>query len=333
MRYVSVDAPRQVSIRSADAGEAGPREILVRTLLSGVSSGTELALYRGTINTLHNPRWGYWSEYPISPGYELVGVVEECGDDAVADVGVGDRVVCHAPHGTQATVGYQNCIRVPDAVSNEEASMAMLGATTAHGIRRAQLAYGEWVLVLGYGAVGLLSAEHARRAGARRVFVADPVADRRTFAEQRGFVAFDPTSPTLEDEVLEATEGRGVDVVIEASGHPVAVDEALRAVRRGGRILLQGTITERVEIAFSDVPMHKEVTFVSTWGKGPTREGDRAWTRKENQELAMELIARGELRVSDVPRRRFRFEETATAYEALDRGEVTAVQVVLDYQP
>lgn len=332
MRYVSVDAPRQVSIRSADAREAGPREILVRTLLSGVSSGTELAVYRGTINTLRNPRWGYWSEYPIRPGYELVGVVQACGE-GVSEVAVGDRVVCHAPHGTWATVAYGDYVRVPDKVANEEASMAMLGATTAHGIRRAQISYGEWVLVLGYGAVGLLSAEHARRAGARRVFVADPVADRRAFAEKRGFVALDPTSPTLEDEVLEATEGPGADVVIEASGHPVAVDEALRAVRPGGRILLQGTITEPVEIAFSDVPMHKEVTFVSTWGKGPTREGDGAWTRKENQELAMELIARGELRVSDVPRRRFRFEETATAYEALDRGEITAIQVVLDYQP
>ena len=334
MRYARVDAPRQVSIRSAPAVKPRAGEIRVRTLLSSISVGTELAVYRGTINTLKNPRWGYWTEFPIRPGYELVGVVEECGEQ-LRDVAVGDRVVCHAPHGTQAIVGYQDYVRVPDELSNEEASMAMLGATTAHGIRRADLCYGDRVLVLGYGAVGLLSADHARRAGARSVYVADPDQRRISLASERGFHAsLDPHSPTFEADAAEVSEGAGMDVVIEASGHPGAIDEALAAVRRGGKILLQGTITAAVEVSFSDYPMHKEVTFISTWGQGPTDEAGRwgsAWTRKRNQELAMELIARGELRVRDLPRTRFPFARLAAVYDALDRGEIEALQVVLDY--
>jgi threonine dehydrogenase-like Zn-dependent dehydrogenase len=125
-----------------------------------------------------------------------------------------------------------------------------------------------------------------------------------------------------------------MDLVIEASGHPTAIQAALEAVRRGGKILLQGTQTEPVEMHFSDYPMHKEVVIICTWGKGNASETDtpeRRWSRKQNQELAMELIARGDLPVSGLVTHRFRFEEIARVYEMLHRDEIEYLQVVLDY--
>jgi 2-desacetyl-2-hydroxyethyl bacteriochlorophyllide A dehydrogenase len=334
MRYVSIDAPLKVSIREKALVGPEANEILVRTVLSGISAGTELAVFRGTINNLHNKRWGYWTEFPISPGYELVGRVEKCGTE-IQDVRAGDRVVCHTPHGTQATVAYQDYVPVPDNVSDEEATLAMLGATTAHGIRKAEVKYGDRVLVLGLGIVGFLSAAHACRSGARQVYVADPLPWKRSIAEQRGYQnAFDPTSPTFEQEILDRTRGNGMDVVIEASGHPTAIAGALKAVRRGGKILLQGTQTEPVEMHFSDYPMHKEVLIICTWGKGPVGEVDtseKIWSRKQNQELAMEFITRGELEVSGLVTHRFQFEEIARVYEMLHRSEIKYLQVILDY--
>jgi 2-desacetyl-2-hydroxyethyl bacteriochlorophyllide A dehydrogenase len=334
MHYVSIDAPLKVSIRERTLVEPEANEILVHTVLSGISAGTELAVYRGTINNLHNKRWGYWTEFPISPGYELVGRVEKCGTE-IQDVREGDRVVCHAPHETQGLVSCQDYVSVPDNVTDEEATLAMLGATTAHGIRKAEVRYGDRALVLGLGVVGFLSAAHARRSGARQVYVADPLPWKRSFAEQRGYQnAFDPASPTFEQEIFDRTGGNGMDVVIEASGHPTAIPAALKAVRRGGKILLQGTQTEPVEMHFSDYPMHKEVSILCTWGKGPLGETDspeRIWSRKQNQELAMELIARGELEVSGLVTHRFAFEEIAQVYETLDRGQVEYLQVILEY--
>lgn len=334
MRYVSVDAPFEVSIREGELIAPGPQEIAVRAVLSGVSVGTELAVYRGTIATLRNSRWGYWTGFPIRPGYQLVGTVERRGS-RISDVAEGDRVVCHASHATAATVSYQDYVRVPPGVSNEAASMAMLGATTAHGIRAAGLRYGDRVLILGFGVVGLLSAEHARRGGARQVYVADPRGWKRELAADRGFQShLNPTSETFVEELLDATDGHGADVVIEASGRAAAVTTALSSVRRGGRILMQGTQTQPIPIDFGDYPMHREITFISTWGKGPAREvegGDVAWSRKQNQELAMELITRGELRVSDLTTHRYPFDETAAAYADFDRGDADFLHVVLDY--
>ncbi len=334
MRYVSIDRPLNVSIRETVLGDPEDNQILVRTILSGISVGTELAVYRGTINNLHTKRWGYWTEFPISPGYELVGRVEKCGAE-IPDVQEGDRVVCHAPHGTQGLVAYRDYVPVPDNVTDEEATLAMLGATTAHGIRKAELRYGDRVLVLGLGVVGFLSAAHARRGGARQVYVADPLPWKRKLAVQRGYPdALDPGSPAFEQEILDRTGGFGMDVVIEASGHPTAIDAALKAVRKGGKILLQGTHTEPVEMHFSDYPMHKEALFICTWGKGPSSEAEptgHEWSRKQNQELAMELIARGELPVSGLVTHRFPFEEIARVYETLHRGEIEYLQVILEY--
>jgi 2-desacetyl-2-hydroxyethyl bacteriochlorophyllide A dehydrogenase len=335
MRYVSIDGPLKVSIQERVLAEPEANEILVKTTLSGISVGTELAVFRGTINTLHSKRWGYWSEFPISPGYELVGRVENCGA-GIEDVREGDRVVCHAPHGTQGLVAYQDYVPVPEEVTDEEATLAMLGATTAHGIRKAEVRYGDRVLVLGLGVVGFLSAAHARRSGARQVYVADPLPWKRSFAEHRGYHSvLDPISPTFEQEILEQTRGRGMDLVIEASGNSTAIPAALKAVRRGGTILLQGTQTEPVEMQFSDYPMHKEVRIICTWGKGPEYYVDipeRIWSRKQNQELAMELIARGELPVSDLVTHRFQFEEILRVYEMIHRDEIEYLQVVLNYE-
>ena len=123
---------------------------------------------------------------------------------------------------------------------------------------------------MGLGVVGFLCAAHARRSGARSVYVADPLPWKRSVAEQRGFPGpLDPLSPTFEQEILDRTGGWGMDIVIEASGHPAALRTALEAVRKGGKVLLQGTQTEPVEMHFSDYPMHKEVHFICTWGKGP----------------------------------------------------------------
>ena len=143
---------------------------------------------------------------------------------------------------------------------------------------------------------------------------------------------------------MNLTGGAGIDVVIEASGNREAFPMALRSVRPGGRILLQGTLTESVCVNFSDYPMHKQVTILSTWGKGPRSETSPSpgrplqqpvdggnWSQKQNQELAIDLIARGELRVSDLPTLHFPFDEIGSVYASLTTRDSDYLHVVLDY--
>jgi len=341
LHYVCIDAPRASFIGEEEPREPGPDEISVESILSGISAGTEMAVYRGSLSNLRTKRWGYWTDYPIRPGYQLVGRVDRCGE-RVGDVRPGDRVVCHAPHASRATVQYDDYVAIPDSVSSEEATFAMLGATTAHGIRRTGVSPGESVLVFGLGVVGWLSAEQARIGGAR-VLIADPLDWKRAFASDRGYASLDPARAGFAEEVFEQTDGRGADLVIEASGTSGAIQSALVTVRREGRILIQGTQCTPVSIDFGDYALHREVTLICTWGKGRPDSMDHTPqssvtgvsghpdVRKANQQYAMDLIARGMVRTDGLVTHRFPFSRAPEVYASIESGRLDYMQVILEY--
>ena len=96
MRKAIVAGRKDVQIVETPVPDPGSNEIVVRTTLSGMSVGTEMALYRGTICNLSNGRWNYWNNYPVDQGCELAGIVEKKGAN-VDDVKEGDRVVSMSP--------------------------------------------------------------------------------------------------------------------------------------------------------------------------------------------------------------------------------------------
>lgn len=87
MRQAVATGERKVEIHEVGSPPLPAGGIRIAATLCGVSTGTEMAVYRGTIPNLHNGRWGYWNEYPIYPGYEMVGEVIEV-DTGVSDVAV-----------------------------------------------------------------------------------------------------------------------------------------------------------------------------------------------------------------------------------------------------
>jgi 2-desacetyl-2-hydroxyethyl bacteriochlorophyllide A dehydrogenase len=137
---------------------------------------------------------------------------------------------------------------LPDRVSPEDYIGAGCGLITAvHAIDRASLRLGDRVLVQGTGAVGLSIVALARLSGASTVIATGAPADRLDLARQMGAdVTLDITRTTADERraVVEGmTGGRGPDIIIEASGSPRAVEEALTLVRDGGRYVIAGHYT------------------------------------------------------------------------------------------
>ena len=193
----------------------------------------------------------------------------EDGRPSCTGLRVGDRVVALAPHATEAVVAKERYVKIPDEVGDEAATFAILGATTTHGMRRAGVRYGETVLVLGLGVVGLLSVMHARRSGAATVIVADPLAGKRSLAGRLGFDhVLDPGADGYLHELESITQGHRADLVIEASGAASALETCFVSIAHHGRLLVQGTHLVPVPIDFSDYTMHQETTIISTWAIG-----------------------------------------------------------------
>jgi putative phosphonate catabolism associated alcohol dehydrogenase len=137
-------------------------------------------------------------------------------------------------------------LRVPDELTDQVASPANCAtATVAGALRVAGPCRDEVVWIQGAGMLGLTAAAFCSRQGAARVLVTD--VDPRRLARAAAFGATDPISvaqgtASLRETIREATRGRGVDLVLEMSGHPEATEQALRELRIGGRLILVGAV-------------------------------------------------------------------------------------------
>ena len=123
IQRITMSAPRQAALEEADLSEASlaPTEVLLRTQVSAISPGTELAYYAGDRTLGHRS-----DPYPFYPGYAAVGEVLAAGDEA--PVRVGDLVLAQTPHQSAARFDSRQrlCVRVPEGVAPESATLARL---------------------------------------------------------------------------------------------------------------------------------------------------------------------------------------------------------------
>jgi 2-desacetyl-2-hydroxyethyl bacteriochlorophyllide A dehydrogenase len=275
MRAVTFQAPGEVRVEEVpepeliDAGDA-----IVRIEATGVC-GSDLHIYHGRVQI----------EPGFTIGHEYVGTVIEAGPD-VRDVQVGDRVLgcfqtacgrcwfCRrgafhkcdssrtfghgaalgALQGTQAEralVPNADLIlrKVPEGMSDETALFAgdVMG-TGYHAVAESGLRAGGVAAVLGLGPVGLCAVQAAKAAGAAHVIAVDSVPERLAMAESFGAQAVHLSEGDPRAAAREATGGRGVDVCIDAVGHPQALDLALRLTRKCGTVQAIGVYAERCEL-------------------------------------------------------------------------------------
>ncbi len=232
---VVISAPGEVDLSEVKLKEPGPSDVMIRTLYTSISAGTERMLLAGQ---MPHPMLSL----PVVPGYETVGQIEEIGE-AVDPEWLGRSVyvggaLCYtdvnSAWGGQAARLYTNVERVVplDGVEAEQGVMLALAATAQHGVDRTSIQRGERVLVLGQGPVGQLAARMAQRQGAH-VTVIDLVSSR--LAHSIGDKIVDGTEQTLADALDEP-----VQVIIEATGSMEVLAAALSHLDLHGRIMLLG---------------------------------------------------------------------------------------------
>lgn len=224
-------------------------ELLLRTRYSLMSPGTELALYLGTHVSFPDPQIKA-VKYPIRPGYATIGEVVAAGpEQGPGAPKLGDLVLHCGRHSSWNLLNPRQDLWVPlPAVPVQPrlllGRMAQISATALHSVR----ARPEKVLVLGAGLVGIFAAQVFGLNGARLVVIQDlsPRRLERAFAcglRQQVLASADP-----DVRLCEFFGEAGPDVVIEATGVPQLVPDALRWVRRGGDVILLGSPRGNQEI-------------------------------------------------------------------------------------
>ena len=342
MRAVTFQAPGVVSVEERPEPEpVDPEDAVVRIEASGVC-GSDLHIYHGRVQV----------EPGFTIGHEYVGTVVAVGD-AVTRVSVGDRVLgcfhtacgtCYfcrrglyhrcvesrtfghgatlgSLQGTQAEMALvprANLVlrRVPEGMSNEVALFAgdVMG-TGFHAVDASGMRPGDVAAVLGLGPVGLCAVQAARAAGAAHVFAIDSVPERLAVAESFGAEPVHLGEQDAREMVRGVTEGRGVDVCIDAVGDPKVLESAIRLTRACGSIQCIGVYAERGEVHLGLL-----------WLKALTLRGGQA-NVLAHVDRVLAMLAAGVLDPSPLVTHHMPLDQASEAYAVFDRRE--ALKIVL----
>ena len=319
----------------------GPDEVLVRVEACGIC-GSDVHGYDGSSGRRIPP---------IVMGHEAAGTVAAIGAD-VRKYAQGDRVtfdstvycgkceycargqinLCdnrqvigvscgdyrrHGAFAEYVVVPERIMYPLPETISFDEAAMLEAVSVALHAVRVSEAAGGETALVIGAGMIGLLTLQAARAAGCKRVLIADVDATRLNLATQVGAEEILHCSGAeLVAEVLRLTNGRGVDLALEAVGRNETVAAAIDSTRKGGTVTLVGNIAPEVTL-----PLQKVVT------RQLRLQGSCASCGEYPE--AIELIANGKIKVEPLITAVASLEEGPRWFERLHAREPNLMKVIL----
>ena len=342
MRAVTFQAPHEVRVDERPAPQLTTADDAVVAIQASGICGSDLHIYHGRVKM----------EPGFTIGHEFVGTVLEAGEQ-VTRVQPGDRVLgCfHSACGTcffclrgayhkcdrmrvfghgpalgalqgtqaeQALVPMANLTlrKVPDGISDEVALFAgdVMG-TGYHAIHEGGVRAGDSVAVLGLGPVGLSAVQAAVAAGAGPVLAIDTVADRLDVARAFGATPVHLSAESPREAAKRLTEGRGVDVAIDAVGHPDALDLALRLARKAGTVVAIGVYAEPCQVHMGLV-----------WIKALTLKTGHA-NVIGHVDRVLGMLAGGSLDPTPLVTHHMKLDEAPEAYDVYDRRE--ALKIVL----
>jgi (R,R)-butanediol dehydrogenase/meso-butanediol dehydrogenase/diacetyl reductase len=148
--------------------------------------------------------------------------------------------------------------KIPENVSDEEATLVDPLSNCIHATRYSSLQIGDRALIIGAGPIGLMALQCAREAGASEVYVSEISNRRREMAEKLGATeTYDPSKDNLYVKMDKATGGRGPDVVFECAGTPQTLRESATLVRKGGQVFVISICEEPVEADFMTLVLNE----------------------------------------------------------------------------
>jgi threonine dehydrogenase-like Zn-dependent dehydrogenase len=219
---------------------------------------------------------------------------------------------------------------LPDNLSPERATLLQTTTIAVQALHDASLKLGDRIAVFGLGTFGLVAIQLARLSGAGWIAAADPIAERRSLAKEFGAdLTIDPIATDVGLE-LRQLDGVGVDLAIEFSGSPAALQQAMRAVRVGGTVVAAGFYPAG-ELRLGEEFHHNRLTLVASqggWGNSPR---EARWPRSRARALAADLLAGARLQADELLTHRFPFAHAAQAYELIDTDPADVLRIVLVY--
>jgi threonine dehydrogenase-like Zn-dependent dehydrogenase len=332
--------PGKIEVRDEVIGEPGQGQVLVRTCLSAISSGTEMLLLRGLVpEELHLDdsisSLSGEARFPFKYGYCSVGSVAAIGAD-VDDSWLGRRVFSFHPHESAYLAKPDELISIPETIDWEDAVFLPNMETALNLVMDAAPLAGETAVVFGLGIVGILTTAILAQFPLGLLAGVDPIDGRREIARQIGAgVSADPREIGELRQILHEAENAGspggVDLVIECSGAAQALDSAISITGFEGRIVIGSWYGKcPVELHLGGKFHRSRIRLVSSQVTTLAAGLTGRWTKERRFQVVWEQIRL--IKPSRWISHRHDIHQAAQAYQLLmgDCGRDT-LQVVIEY--
>lgn len=340
MKALLLTEPSQLTVTDVPVPECPDDSVLVRVAACGIC-GSDVHGYDGSSGRRIPP---------LVMGHEAAGTIAEVGA-RVADFQVGERVtfdstvscgecaycqrgevnLCdrrqvlgvscgdYRRHGAFAefvAVPARILYRVPDTLSLEHAALIEAVSIAVHAARRSQVKQGDTALVVGAGMIGLLVIQVLKHIGCERILAVDLDETRLTLARESGADEMLVSSADTSTQILERTDGKGVDQAFEVVGFTPTVQLAVNSVRKGGTVTLVGNLAPEVSLPLQSV-VTRELTLYGTCGSSG-----------EYPEC-IELLASGAVKVAPLISAQAPLEEGPAWFARLHNCEPGLMKVLL----
>ena len=287
--------------------------------------------------------------FPLIPGHEFAGEVAQINDHISTTFKMGDRVTvfplipckecayCQIGEyaqcdnydylGSRRDGGFaeyvsapvENLVLIPNNVDFDCAAMTEPASVALHALRRAGVDAGDSVAILGAGTIGIILAQWARICGAGKVFVTDVVDEKLDVARKYGFDhCINAMKEDVVQKIIEETDGRGVDICVEAAGTPITFEQSLRIVRKLGKVVLMGNVSGDVVIPerTASAILRGQLTIYGTWNSSFTAVPKNEWI------TALHFMSTGTLDLKPLITHKFRLDQANEVFDMMyDRKE------------
>ena len=343
MRAIMCRAPWDYRLEEVPTPQAGPGEVVVKVNACGVCA-SDIKCYTGAPLFWGDEHRTPYVEAPVIAGHEFIGEVVELGEGAgekhgiqLGDTAIAEQIVpcwecrycrtgkywlcqIHNIFGFQPVVngGMADAMKfparalvhkVPSDMPTAHAAMIEPLACSIHAVQRGEIEFGDVVVIAGAGTLGLGMIGTAKLKNPGLLIAIDLMPNRLEIAKKLGAdLTINPTATDAVQQVLDLTEGYGCDVYIEATGHPKAVEQGLRMIRKAGTFVEFSVMREPVTVDWTIIGDTKELNIHGA------HLGPYAYP------LAIDYIYRGAIDVSLIVTHQLPLEEYLTAFEMVQEG-------------
>ena|SRR5688572_1903074 len=324
-------APKKVEIRETILPSLKNDEVLIETIYSSISAGTEMLVYRNQFPHLAETHDLFSSDldYPLAYGYACVGKVKEIGTEV--NMEWENRLVfSFQPHTSHFISKTDSLFPIPASLSPETASFFPNMETAVNLIQDGAPILGERVLVLGQGVIGLLTASLLNQFPLDILVTADHFEFRCETSNKIDKVfCINSNHPNFVKESLAYAHGK-FDLAFELSGSPSALNDAIELTTFSGRVVIGSWYGQKHEEINLGGSFHRSrIKLISSQVSTITPELSSRWDKARRFTVTWEALER--IKPEKWITHRFSLDNAGKAYQQLDENPQETIQVIFDY--